>query len=276
MPNETAPPDNIVGNQSNRDCRKELLDMGVGMGLGMEFISVAAGVTAKDKRFKEVKNQAAAKAKDLISKFRMKLDESLSISHISDCSQLIIPQCPSVVLTSDTTISQILAILQSSGIPLSSPCLTLNLIQNKKQSIEEISDDSPVKASDFEPLSSPLQIFSSRGGLSLLAHYLPTIYPENSKTSNTNVEKEKIPPVGEWVKVEPNEDIYEDIEETLTSETTGKIANISSVPQHSLAAFGLFLRLPAYSDVLLRDKVKAQCLLRLVLGVTGDGEGSEY
>ena len=46
-----------------------------------------------------------------------------------------------------------------------------------------------------------------------------------------------------------------------------------SVPPHSLAAFGLFLRLPGYAEVLLRDKKKAQCLLRLVLGVTDDGEG---
>lgn len=58
--------------QQSRDTKvtKELMEMGVGMGLGMEFLSVAAGVTAKDKRLKEVKNQAAAlKAKDLLTKF---------------------------------------------------------------------------------------------------------------------------------------------------------------------------------------------------------------
>ena len=121
---------------------------------------------------------------------------------------------------------------------------------------------------------SPLQIFSSRGGLSLLAHYLPTIYQETSKTQSPAPEKEKMPPVNEWVKVEPNDDIYEDLD-TLT-ESSSKLSAISSVPQHSLVAFGLFLKLPAYSDVLLRDKLKAQCLLRLVLGVTGDGEGSKF
>lgn len=54
-------------------------------------------------------------------------------------------------------------------------------------------------------------------------------------------------------------------------------ANIAapSVPLHSLAAFGLFLRLPGYAEVLLKDKRKAQCLLRLVLGVTDDGEGGK-
>lgn len=135
-------------------------------------------------------------------------------------------------------------------------------------------DDTQMKAADLEPLHSPLQVFSSRGGLSLLAHYLPTVYPENTKALLPYTDKEKSPPSNEWVKVEPNDDIYEDLDDTLT-DSSAKIPINLSVPQHSLAAFGLFLRLPAYSDVLLRDKVKAQCLLRLVLGVTGDGEGSK-
>lgn len=46
-----------------------------------------------------------------------------------------------------------------------------------------------------------------------------------------------------------------------------------SIPPHSLVAFGLFLRLPGYAEVLLKEKRRAQCLLRLVLGVTDDGEG---
>lgn len=133
-----------------------------------------------------------------------------------------------------------------------------------------------LKASDIEPLPSPLQRFSSRGGLSLLAQYLPTVYPDSAgrKTPTTLPEKEKSPPMTDWVKLEPNDEIYEDLEDPIT-EPTSKHTTITSVPQHSLAAFGLFLRLPPYSDVLLRDKVRAQCLLRLVLGVTGDGEGSK-
>lgn len=48
---------------------------------------------------------------------------------------------------------------------------------------------------------------------------------------------------------------------------------VSSIPPHSLIAFGLFLRLPGYADVLLKERKIAQCLLRLVLGVTDDGDG---
>lgn len=46
------------------------------------------------------------------------------------------------------------------------------------------------------------------------------------------------------------------------------------MPPHSLTAFGLFLRLPGYAEVLLKDMKKALCLLRLVLGVSDDGEGT--
>lgn len=131
-----------------------------------------------------------------------------------------------------------------------------------------------LKAADFIPLPSPLQIFSSHGGLSLLAHYLPTVYPETPKAQHQLGDKDKNPPGGEWVKVEQNEEIYEDLDDIL-ADCSPKTQVISAVPHHSLAAFSLFLKLPAYSEVLLRDKLRAQCLLRLILGVTGDGEGNE-
>lgn len=48
-----------------------------GLENGMEFLSVAAGVTAKDKRIKDAKNQAAAAGKDnkdLITNFSSNLN----------------------------------------------------------------------------------------------------------------------------------------------------------------------------------------------------------
>ncbi|XP_036324883.1 baculoviral IAP repeat-containing protein 6 isoform X2 [Rhagoletis pomonella] len=251
-----------------------------GLENGMEFLSVAAGVTAKDKRIKDVKNQAAANKenKDLFPNFPkfFSIEDFLTPSNgssIINCSQLVLPDCPEIQLSSDTTIAQILAALHGKGHSLSTPCITLNLIPAK--TVEE-KEESGIKAADIEPLPSPLQRFSSRGGLSLLAQYLPTVYPDNTgrRTPTTLPEKEKSPPMTDWVKLEPNDEIYEDLEDPIT-EPTSKNTAITSVPQHSLAAFGLFLRLPPYSDVLLRDKVRAQCLLRLVLGVTGDGEGND-
>ena len=62
------------------------------------------------------------------------------------------------------------------------------------------------------------------------------------------------------------------------AQTTSRAARhaagaMPSIPPHSLIAFGLFLRLPGYAEVLLKERKKAQCLLRLVLGVTDDGDG---
>ena len=55
----------------------------------------------------------------------------------------------------------------------------------------------------------------------------------------------------------------------------GPVNSTAVIPPHSLAAFGLFLRLPGYAEVLLREHKKAQFLLRLVLGVTDDGDGGK-
>lgn len=229
---------------------------------------------------------------------------------------------PEVIITSDTTISQLLTMLKSAGISLSIPCINLNLVilidlelvafysgfncltcflkidsknrpatdaPSSGESSSMSSSSGPgssayMRATEFLPLPSPLQIFSSRGGLSLLAHYLPTVYPEMPKTSAYYMDKDRSPSgaagVGsagagnEWVKLEQMDEIYEDLDD-IVAESSPKAQAITAIPQHSLAAFALFLKLPAYSEVLLNDTVRAQCLLRLILGVTSDGEGNE-
>ena len=71
---------NSASNSDNaRDKAKDLWELGLNMNLGMEFLSVAAGVTAKDKRSKDVKNQAnSMKTKDLFNIFS-KFINSISI-----------------------------------------------------------------------------------------------------------------------------------------------------------------------------------------------------
>ncbi|XP_073817547.1 BIR repeat containing ubiquitin-conjugating enzyme isoform X2 [Musca autumnalis] len=289
LPNSTSC--DILKEDSDKNQNDPYKDISInfnGLENGMEFLSVAAGVTAKDKRIKDAKNQVAANKenKEMVANFSklVNLEDILTPTNTaattsSNYVQLIQRDFPDIQIGSDTTISQLLSALQSKGYSLAKPCLSLELISGKGGSHNEGGgggeESCTIKASSVEPLPSPLQRFSSRGGLSLLAQYLPTVYPEitSRKHQNNAPEKEKSPPMNDWVKLEPNDDIYEDLEDPL-SEPTTKQATITAVPQHSLAAFGLFLRLPAYSDVLLRDKLRAQCLLRLVLGVTGDGEGT--
>lgn len=58
-----------------------------------------------------------------------------------------------------------------------------------------------------------------------------------------------------------------------STESKQSPSNLSTIPPHSLVSFGVFLRLPGYAEMLLKERRKAQCLLRLVLGVSDDGEG---
>lgn len=93
----------------------------------------------------------------------------------------------------------------------------------------------------------------------------------------------------EWVTIEQSGELVYEAPESITadppsinkqhsqssSSPPSSVQTMSPIPAHSLAAFGLFLRLPGYAEVLLKERKHAQCLLRLVLGVTDDGEGSK-
>lgn len=141
-------------------------------------------------------------------------------------------------------------------------------------------------------LSSALQVFSSVGGLALLAEHLPLLYPEFSRQS-TPVDMMRDLGSGavglsgstgaighDWVTVESAEEIYEEIYEPPMPPSPPShkppATPVLSIPPHSLVAFGLFLRLPGYAEVLLKEKRKAQSLLRLIFGVTDDGEGGKH
>lgn len=94
----------------------------------------------------------------------------------------------------------------------------------------------------------------------------------------------------EWVTIEQSGELVYEAPESIAAEpppinkqqsqssssSPSSVQTMSPIPAHSLAAFGLFLRLPGYAEVLLKERKHAQCLLRLVLGVTDDGEGSKF
>ncbi|ELK27335.1 Baculoviral IAP repeat-containing protein 6 [Myotis davidii] len=133
------------------------------------------------------------------------------------------------------------------------------------------------------PIQSPLQVFAGMGGLALIAERLPMLYPEVIQQVSTPVitsttqEKPKDSDQFEWVTIEQSGELVYEAPETIAAEPPpikSAVQTMSPIPAHSLAAFGLFLRLPGYAEVLLKERKHAQCLLRLVLGVTDDGEGS--
>lgn len=82
------------------------------------------------------------------------------------------------------------------------------VIQDEFES--SISNSVLLQAQNF---TSALQVFSSIGGLALLAEHLPLLYPEFSRQATpAEVSKETAVPgsIGhDWVTVESAEDIYE-------------------------------------------------------------------
>ena len=135
---------------------------------------------------------------------------------------------------------------------------------------------------DTPSFPSALQVFASVGGLALLAEHLPLLYPEVTRqVTPPTIPNDNNNAAGlgnDWVTVESSEDIYEEIYEPMppsqpTQSSKQAAQALFTIPPHSLVAFGLFLRLAGYAEVLLKERKRAQCLLRLVLGVTDDGEG---
>uniref|UniRef100_H3CIY4 Dual E2 ubiquitin-conjugating enzyme/E3 ubiquitin-protein ligase BIRC6 n=1 Tax=Tetraodon nigroviridis TaxID=99883 RepID=H3CIY4_TETNG len=147
---------------------------------------------------------------------------------------------------------------------------------------------------ETKPIQSPLQVFAGMGGLALIAERLPMLYPDVIQqvsapvVASSSHEKPKDSDQFEWVTIEQSGELVYEAPESIAAEPpsinkqhsqsstspSSSVQTMSPIPAHSLAAFGLFLRLPGYAEVLLKERKHAQCLLRLVLGVTDDGEGS--
>lgn len=62
---DTKVSDNVASLSGNKESRKELWEIGVGL---VDQLSVAAGVTAKDKRVKDAKNAAASSSRSPFAK----------------------------------------------------------------------------------------------------------------------------------------------------------------------------------------------------------------
>lgn len=121
------------------------------------------------------------------------------------------------------------------------------------------------------PIQSPLQVFAGMGGLALIAERLPMLYPEVIQqvsapvVTSTTQEKPKDSDQFEWVTIEQSGELVCEAPETIAAEPPpikSSVQTMSPIPAHSLAAFGLFLRLPGYAEVLLKERKHAQCLLR--------------
>lgn len=273
--------DNFGITISSNGSQTEVWEIGLD---GSDHISMAAGVTAKDKRAKDAKNHTISiisPAKDSKTfsltpqskKKRYNTSEGVVGFLDSVCGRTV--KCellPEYSLPLGLTLAQLLALLETQPQWPDKPCVHLTITHSK--------DDRAMTNADallqHSSIGNCLQVFSAIGGLALLAQHLPMVYPEVVRPSSSEKPVSSEQPDTDWVKVDGSDDIYEDLEDIQSTSTPSKNTNgLTNVPPHSLTAFGLFLRLPGYAEVLLKDSKKALCLLRLVLGVTDDGEGGD-
>lgn len=262
----------------SKDMKKDLWEVALDM---TDQMSVAAGVTAKDKRLKDAKNLIWQSVPGTLNTHNRgiyfkndgnpSVDEKITEKN-RDKKYFKCDPLPYAALSHNVKLSQLLSELNTQVIKLS-------VVQNKD--VNAVSE----RSSDSSQVTSTLHVFSRVGGLAILAQHLPLIYSENirsnvpqSNNATSNAATEIQATESDWVKVGSGDDIHDDLEEYVPrgSSTPTRSSNTTpNVPPHSLAAFALFLRLPGYAEMLLRDYKKAQCLLRLVLGVTDDGEGGD-
>ncbi|XP_048523189.1 baculoviral IAP repeat-containing protein 6, partial [Dendroctonus ponderosae] len=234
-------------------------------------LSMAAGNTAKDKRAKDIKNLAAVTPQ---SKKKRYASETL-VYDIIEGRCISCQAFPGEPLPLSLNLGQLLLLIESKNITNNWPFLHLTVSESTSDERKHQTKEAIYMVQQQHPICNALLAFSSIGGLALLAQHLPTVYPEAIRVANP----EKTMPdfsESEWIKLEDADDLYEDIEEVMSnSASPSSTGTISQIPPHSLTAFSLFLRLPGYADVLLKDTKKAICLLRLMLGVTDDGEGRD-
>ncbi|XP_017883088.1 baculoviral IAP repeat-containing protein 6 isoform X2 [Ceratina calcarata] len=279
---------NEIGTSNNRTNNREVWESEIRTML-VDALSVAAGNTAKDKRAKEASNRSQARG-PVMRRPRHSPECAASTSKTSASSSNNVQQSsnnsanqqylthssrPNTPLPPQLTIAQLLAIAEDSGISLSEPCLHLILRQRNKDSKEDITKQTDSELLNYRSIESSLGVFSAGGGLAVLARHLPLMYRDSRPPPPTIPSPEQT--CDDWVKV-TDDDVWEVVavpQEGGSNTTSWASSPAAYMPPHSLAAFGLFLRLPGYAEVLLRDRKRAQCLLRLALGVSDDGEGGD-
>ncbi|GAB6020665.1 hypothetical protein CHUAL_003335 [Chamberlinius hualienensis] len=264
----------------------------------VDYLSVAAGVLAKDKRSKDTKttNSKATTTHSTSANLNKPTAAAPGLGSIAlSALELVHESAPDLPLPGRLTLAQLLTHIEGLGQSHHSPYLVVT-VQSSRRTRGDSTANSEIKLMEenllaCRPFSSTLQVFASIGGLAYLAQYLPILYPDVGRSAATSIHSTKTssgfdktvndggPSLidGDWVKVETSDDIFDDLSDLLPPKPSiSRSSQLpATVPPHSLAAFSLFLRLPNYAETLLKERQKAQYLLRLALGVTDDGEGAD-
>ena len=219
----------------------------------LESVSLAAGLNVKNKRADKSDTLSAKDNPATLQSINQKSNLSYSLFHeiFGDKS---LPQ--------SWTLAQLMQSLINSGLPCGSSFLELSC---RKQEETKLVDSLPTVTS----LSTPLDIFAKQDGLAQLSIHLPRhIIVSPSVIPATDLEDRDADDNG--VGRLPSYPTQ------LPLPLVSLPASVAStVPAHSLVAFGLFIRLPGYNKVLLQDRRRARYLLRLLMGTKQDSDGGK-
>lgn len=213
----------------------------------LEGLSIAAGINVKSKR---------AKSSAVLRKISsQKLDASLlrpgTASAVCRHNALL----GNILIQNKTSLTSLLSVLMSHGLAAGTNCIELSLKTCGNPS-SHVTEDIILNTL---PLPTALHKFASFNGLAILSSRLSCSVVMNQPAQETaSSDSELALPLAFPLPLF-----------SLSPSV------LSRIPGHSLAAFGLFISLPGYADVLLRDRPKAQCLLRLLLGAEDDGNGGK-
>ena len=215
----------------------------------LESVSLAAGLNVKSKRA-EKNESSATKENNPATVQNQNQRRNLSCSFYHE----LLGDVPQTV-----TLAQLLQTLMNRGLPCGISYIELTCKIQGEASLQN-------GFSNSEPLLSPLDVFAKHDGLAQLSVHLPChIIMPSSLTPDTE---------GGGTEAENTEERLPSYPTQLPLPLVSLPASVlSTVPAHSLVAFGLFIRLPGYYEVLLQDNLRARYLLRLLLGAKQDGDG---
>lgn len=161
--------------------------------------------------------------------------------------------------------------------------------------LNEEDNESAMTSREYEDMASyvmstPLDEFVKCDGLTTLAERLPILMPFIQEPLLNITEKDKCPSGNEQSgnsKTSPDfvdyvimnesdepfvDDIYNEIPANLNAlNQTSKLKKIT-MPPYSFIAFGLFLKIPGYARMMLKNRRQAQCILKLLLGANRNKE----
>ncbi|XP_068681369.1 baculoviral IAP repeat-containing protein 6-like isoform X1 [Montipora foliosa] len=217
----------------------------------LESVSLVAGLNVKSKRTEKSEAQASRESNPA-SVANQNQTNKLSCSfYHEEFGEMPLPQ--------SWTLAQLLRNLLNRGFAFGSSVLKLSCRTLEGKNC----DDSP---STVSPLLTSLDIFAKHDGLAKISMHLPchTIMPSTVDSLSDELSCSEI---GRPHRVPP-------YPTRLPLPLVSLPASVlSTVPAHSLVAFGLFIRLPGYDKALLQDRLRARYLLRLLLGAKQDGNG---